>query len=1189
MQTINVGSMLNRFWVTGDLIQLDRVDRGEPVDGSEKPQLGRPSYIRHDNLLSSVLGDDDLACEQRDRANLFALQHRLNQDDKTHEEDVAERTARLLEIDRDVMTDEIVRLANGWNATLPQGDERWIDDDDGRLRDLAAKALTKLLNSVQATEASKSGRLSEEGRLALKNAALGVIRLLQSGKLHEDAVLYLVDNATYDLSNGADLLQLATNALEYVHDAVLDEAKVGKTCKVVTDCLSDCLKDPGLTQARRKALEDALTRFQTAQDALLRRGKELTRGLENDLRLLSPLKGGVAKAEQETALTRVLEAFRSFNLSQEDLAALAQDGKALNRAFAEVSLLLGEINPTQLPKIHTVLPDIVRLEKGVAEAGEDAMSIAHEAIDRIHHYLGGESGFTREMHELLDRTAENGGMRSFTLGGGGGFGAKFGEEKRGAGAKFQGEFTRRFTVSVPLGGGPVSVITYKDFDAALTAGGKFGAKKVKRSDGSKVYDSNGVGAELSGGIGGSVGKGDVETFPTLDDAIRSMRDQMLAKLLTSESAGRMVLRFLTKPFRMLGSALRGLFRQKPQIKADNLAFRRHLSKVQTMGRLDRILVPKQNAQRLSHRTYWQGKGGGKFKAKCGVYTAGKEDTNFGFGGKFGASHEREFHAHLDVMKSFLDELSEKDGAALQKEAVDSIKGLASQRDTADEARFLGHLDAVWSGLTECLSGNQSDAGRLELATECLGQLDALLDESEALAGAEPDKEQSNRFIARHRAIAACFVILRQQIETLMPADEFGQMDSVSRLFANRLTNPSVRLDKTAYDGLFKPVEALAGERKRTTFELGGGIDALGGKVGQIPAYPLESAADVLREKSGLKTDFSGKLTIDSPKNPTDNRPWKNTTIRTLDVKVSSSMTMQVLMELVARHVVKSMYQEKDEATVGQLVKKMSLELAEDLAFQCAIPSGVLGAAVLAGDKVMDVAAQYPSFGKFLVKAGYKKASEVAAIANSAVGIDFGTKDKRSKVITFTFEGGNFKCVGFADERATSLRAGLNFLGGNLHGTVTTLKRETERVVFPRPSLEMMLGKTEELLQTGRPGQLRKFLTANHMGALRLYSLVRNPSVKPAGAEDSRWEKDGEEVVRLNAEADGLLRVASRSADAATVKNAELLERRLETARQKLKDMRENASAARKLDALQGYLTALTAVFQFGNKIPEAKR
>ena len=220
-QGINDKVLGSRFWVANDFQPLQQNDNASNVANAQLIQHRPAIKVKHDSTAFSFAtnGEDAMVKSAINKAEIFAASHTLSEEERNQETAKANNNKQYLLGDDDA----VQQFLDDVNAL-------YADKFGENGANFCATALNKLMVTHEFDERAKIARnnnrlLGGDGLESLKNAVLGLARMLQEGKISENAVVVLADSNIYDASNKADLLRLVADSAQKTRELFIGEKR----------------------------------------------------------------------------------------------------------------------------------------------------------------------------------------------------------------------------------------------------------------------------------------------------------------------------------------------------------------------------------------------------------------------------------------------------------------------------------------------------------------------------------------------------------------------------------------------------------------------------------------------------------------------------------------------------------------------------------------------------------------------------------------------------------------------------------------------------------------------------------------------------------------------------------------------------------------------------------------------------
>ena len=1148
----------SRFWYSADTEGLSRLlDTYAPErNDGVAPQNGQLSPVTHDNTLTSffVNGSSESIKRAINRAEVFAASHVLNPEAKTAELRRAMATAEKLGLNIEDLSSEI----NGLMTHDDLIDPKVSSEARKNLSAMVKVALVKLLvsNEFLARAASDNGEavaeLSRAGRDALRNAAIGLTNMLLLGVVSEDAVLYLANGKVHDLGNPADVLNLAVNSAEKVKETFVGKSGVESYKTALKEKFAEFarMNSGGLTVE----MEDELARLLSAADRLVRLRETMVASIKTNIQLSGK------KAEQEDQVHALRESLRAFRydldccrgkkmgrmeslrrkfddfdfpwksrarISAEQYQEVLDLERTLNNGANTFFAMLRGAPQGNPPQVETVG------ENGdqVTSLSERATSLSHETNDIVRYYFSGHEKrakeFASDVHKMFDDIVKNGGSRNVSIKVGVNFLMKLNLGALEGKLKAGGRLTIDSTLKVQEGGGPITMTYRIGGEAMIGLSGKVGA-----GGGTAGAD---VSAEATGGGGRTVSV----TYANLDELIRHLNGS--SELVQAKSFGGWVLGIVGKPFKFIGhGVMLGLTGLGFRIHKSRLDSAVYAAKLQTHGVFDNVdafLSTRKNAHAISDRNAKDVRAGGEVSVKAGV----GNDLSVGGGGN--VSIQKEVSSNARSYRAFVAELS-----LLEREALE-------ERFDQEAAKLLGHEakeeaeKTIFEKAGEAFETILNDVHDTATLRAALTRAVRCRDELEAEIGKTPEGKRTKEFWQKYAAVirmsTLTALILEERAKSL---NETGLAVNARNLVAY-LADPVRRLPEDVFveelmqrlDVQTSSVRTIKGGGEFTV-NLGGDSVKKLGEVGKIKpdldgvietvSSPLKGAAsgalEGVQQLTGAKTTVKFGITRTTQTDGVTNIcPWKNGNSTDIDIDVTASMPVRLLVDLIVDKIVQK---------VGGDTEEENTTLREDIKRH--LIGALIGTGVGAG-KTTAIAGLKLTVGALAEKVSFikdlldKKGPDPKTLPNWTPLSGFNVEGKNDyyKTIHLSFgPGWRLSSFSLSDKQENSFSASFNAapiggLGADFSFSLTTSR--VNYSVLPSPKLGTLLGRAAGFSSAGNVEGFKHFLSINQKGVFRLLRVL-NSSVPPDPG-DTYFAADRENAQELIASAKShLLKMRGRT-------------------------------------------------------------
>lgn len=1127
----------SRFWITSDLRQLDGFFGPDDVSSKEGQPVDELAPQVSDEDVGRIIGDDSgltslvAGADSNRFKSTFCRAKLLGSSMGAENGAVGEliksgsdETCSKLGISFDAMARKIARL----NRIYLPVDRREKGDLTEAELDTARTALTKMVLSREFyTRAELDRPLDHKGCLALANATLGLMKLVDDGKMSFDQINDFLMGEIIDLNKPADILRLAVKTAQKARETFVDRPGVEKVLRQVDELMArfpysgqlKALKDliaakAGELLAMREELSKKLDVSGDIDDGSKDAIDAKLRSVANDLRAFRydlERANGTAMKPME-CLRRFFDDIslrgehRAHNAEHrvtreryDGLVGLENELKGLLRtAFDEVSGLLDTDEEFR---------SVSRIDlsfRSVADTSKEACGMTHATNNHVRYYFSGAESkkerFAKEVHEMFDPIVKSGGRKKvvFEAGvdvrGGIDLGKSVVMDAR-AGAKY----LQTAEIKVAKGGGEIEV-TYFDggiaeasAEAAVKAPGEVGPGNVR----------SGVDVHAGANIGG--GRGRTVRYPSLDAFIADCHG---SSTLTDTSMKNTAL-CLGK----IGQAVRAFCRGVKDIVtalgfrihksvSDNNAYRAMLVDKGIVNELDDILSPPgANAAKTGERTYdamqWGSDVGTdvSFKVHTGYDSEGEEKTGslFDLGVDARYSGEWQRRVHGEEYRSRLNSLR------LQSEPF--LRGLDVVDRPEDE------------GVQADIDGLNVDLDAEALKRVC-GKIAKALDdrlrklEDKAVRLRPDDTETWSRACDEINRLTVLYVRFERRLtEIAQTGDEEVRpqaeelLKTASSLFTKRLTTPSMDIPEKVFKE--KLVDVVTSDSRAKTvhtaqlkisYSAGGVLtdiakdaapglqgDSLGKTMGKTAVETLTNTA---MSTVGAAGSVKGYVSVEEYSEE-DSRPWKNGKAVVCGIKFEPNLPVRVIVDSIAKMCIDSLT-DVDPKELPSVRKQVVSDVLASL-----LPGMVVGELVtvygsLTLGQVLLKGAEAGGAAKFFAGPLLKAVTGVIPLQGLEAGFDseFGAN------LEFRFERGRLACFSVSEEASMSQTLGVRFQAGPV-GVGAHIKSgfeesTVERYIYAHPSVDTTLGRAAEFLRSGGRTALNQFLTHNKVGTLRLF-------------------------------------------------------------------------------------------------------
>ena len=749
----------------------------------------------------------------------------------------------------------------------------------------------------------------------------------------------------------------------------------------------------------------------------------------------------------------------------------------LNNKLSEINVKISKIAPNTPP---------VKAPNGLwlVDTVGDVLELSHRTNDQIRDFQDTDKA-TATLRDIVGGIALKGGSRKVELSIGVGALIGLGFSSAAVAGLRVGARVRVIGEVQCKGKGREIAVTFR------LAGGAEAKAAIEAGKASTI-----AGAKAQASVGGEVSHFVTRSYQTLDDFLLDAKRNKFATSRTLvgaivggfKSLGRSIGSLGTKFFRWLG-------RKAGDIKQDNAQYLQTLKDRGIAGALDGLLAKRLNpvivAERKGYTLHLRGEAKGSIKIRGGAVD---------ISAKTGGSHERDFK-----VKSY--------------SYAPVARGIKSAKDTAA-------LNAMMRPEPE--GGNILPVPNYTGATsqDIIRSIQVSYDE--AVQEAEEAADRSKGVFKFTDTVG--FSKAANKIRTLMLATELAAREGrISRGEADRLldrfSNPSVRFPPEIYREYFMEGTGAAKPAKiRNSFsaevKLGfiknvtdGWTKGIGNSFGKAFA---EGGVNTMRREVGLDTTCQYRFSSEKPVKPgADRRPWENVVRTSHELAVSGSMPARIIIDAITRTYINK--GERLENKSQNLAKDTMKDLASDIgndtvkvALGATLPGFILASvketAVAAVKKWLSDPENIMALITFaidhlgdafdLIVGAVEFVAEhpdlMLHAAASIAGASSLGESERYRTIKWTCVDGAFETVSVSSE--TQNKMGVNVdpvgigLGVGFDISYSVTESVKERDCTPRPSLTMLLGKTEEFLfgetgltSAGNGEAFKNWLSRNAMG------------------------------------------------------------------------------------------------------------
>ena len=1168
-QGINDKVLGSRFWVANDFQPLQQNDNASNVANAQLIQHRPAIKVKHDSTAFSFAtnGEDAMVKSAINKAEIFAASHTLSEEERNQETAKANNNKQYLLGDDDA----VQQFLDDVNAL-------YADKFGENGANFCATALNKLMVTHEFDERAKIARnnnrlLGGDGLESLKNAVLGLARMLQEGKISENAVVVLADSNIYDASNKADLLRLVADSAQKTRELFIGEKRFNaliqlcennlhnnghnltpeeiNTIRALIEQLKEFAKEA--IACRRQASSGIKTNYKFTDDTgkvksdsdfqekQIKQIRESLRAFRYDL----DQRRGVSMGIMERMRRSSDNTFSLFSGTRIDRQMYTQMQVADNRFNDLLKLIqlrtmgnnapepqLDANNPYAGTSDEVVLGDTISLDA----SAKAATHLSHLTNDRIrYHWSGAEKRVeanAKAIKKELGDIAESSGERTVTFRAGADFLFDLNLGFAEAEAKAGGAIKVSAQIKVNNNDGTVSVTYSKGLDLHAKAGVTLGVDRDKKGDNLK----DGMGVNIGAGVNVEGQHSVTKTYANLDEFIRTASKYNLVMTPRPREvfyawAPRLI-KGLGHLF-MLGATAVGL--RISRSKMDQVSYSAELRNRNVFGPMSGLFLKKRNVEVLGERKGWTFQGSLNASAQAGVFYAnnGGYDSNYEFGGSLGISHSREYFVKNKVYVSFAKSLKTCSDDFLKRRfnsELDNQNAILPQDDP-----WRTHITELVAN-TDVPPGEHYDADSI---APSFAQLTTMLHELEESAAKAPRKDNAfwNQFAAKARILAVAVALLAKRAEALegvAPQTVAAKKaaEAASRYIIPRLANPIVKLPHKIYQEKFfnvfnfgKPPMTKTVGKFNVMYDLWDGkigdflekkgigestSDTLLGATGKTDATAV---ADLAKETAFQAHKVELKVTRTSPRSKTpDVRPWVNSKKTFIDVRLTAAMPLRALLEWVVRGYAKSVGgADAEHVDESKLMDEIKEALKDSLKTtgEDTLIQGIEPFMKLTLGQLLK---ESKGVQKFLGGLGFLKKAYNKAYA---------FEDDTYKTLRFTFSNGRFVSFSMSEDYDTDSKLSIKplpFL--NIELGLSSQTSVNDYTIFRKPTANMFMDAASDYGTAGNMEGYKNFLARHKNHVVRIIQAGKeNAAERP---NDKFWTQDCENMQAIMRDCNTLL-------------------------------------------------------------------
>ena len=1170
-QPINDKVLGSRFWLVNDFQPLQQNDNAS--NAADAPAGPRPAAnVKHDATVFSFVtnGDSGMVKSAIYKAEIFAASHTVT--DEQHEQETvkANNNKQYLLGDQDAI-----------DAFLEDVRGIYTDKFGEEGVNFCETALNKLMLTREFDQRAKIARnknqvLEGAGLDSLKNAVLGLARMLQEGKISENAVVVLADSNIYDASNKADLLRLVADSAKKTRELFIGEKRFNALIQQCETCMQGNLQR--LSQRDIDAINGMIAELRTLANTAIALRRQASSGIKTDYKFTDDTGNVTSDSKfQSKQIKQIRESLRAFRYDLDQrrgasMGIMERMRRSLDNAFSYYSgtridremytqmqtadtlfnqklqliqrRIFGAVapepqldanNPYARATEEVVLGDKISLDA----SAKAATHLSHLTNDRIRYHDSGVEKRAKEnakaIKDELGVIAESGGERTVTLRAGADFlfdldvGFAEVEAKAGGAIKISAQ------IKVNNNDGTVSVTYSKGLD--LHAKGSATVGVDREAEGDNLEGGLGVDIEAEAKLGAqhSVTK----TYANLDEFIRTATKYNLVMTPRPREvfyawAPRLI-KGVGHLF-MLGATALGF--RISRSKMDQVSYSAELRNRNVFGPMSGLFLKKRNVEVLGERKGVTFHGGANVSAEAGVFYAndGGLDTNLEFGGSLGFDHSREYFVKNKTYVSFAKSLKTCSADFLRQRFNSELD---NQNDYLPE-------DNQWrTNITNLVEETDivppAEHYDAKTIASSFAKLTTMLHELEESAVGHGQKDNAfwNLFAAKARILAVAVALLAKRAEALQGADPQiavaqNAAKAAIRYIVPHLANPIVKLPPKIYQEKFFNVFSFGKPpMTKTVGTFSAQYDLFDGAIGEfLEDHGIgESTADTLIGATG-KTDATSvidlakettfqahkielKVTRTSPRSNTpDVRPWVNSKKTFIDVRLTAALPLRVMLDMVARYYAKSVGGVGEDQIEESKLKDEIKDALLDSLKTTAEDTAIQGAEPLLNCTIGQLLKENKGFQKFMGGLGFLK---------KAYNELYSFEDDTYKTLRFTFSNGRF--VGFSMSEDYETDGKLEIKPLPFLGIEVGLSSQTyvnDYTIFRKPTANMFMDAASDYMTAGNMEAFRNFLVRHKNHVVRIIQAGKENAGDVARPDDKYWTQDCNNMQGIMQECDELL-------------------------------------------------------------------
>ena len=1093
-------NLFSRFWVSTDFKAVSRDyqaatgNRLSEIGGA--PVQGPVQFTSETDTTLNLLvqkGGDSRYRNILGKAKAFA--------GKGADMNAAGNVALGLEISLESLSEDLAKMEKlRHNPKLLSVE---VDEDEIAA---AKSVLSTLLLSDECTSRCASGKpLSKAGVLALLNAGLGCLKLIEDGVATPESLFELMKGEVYDLTNPADVLKLSVQTARKARELFIDAEGVRETANAAKEYQRSKLE---LIGAGSEAIEQECARIDLLAEEVIAARARVVKMLDIEYNV-----GDGSKKTIEKAIDSVRERLRAFRYDCDTLTMEGVDakpmtgrGERLRRFFDNLrGSKENRLDVAELRNVNRKEADFldyldennigdgenpVRLKVAVNRPWLDKVtSVTHFANNRIRYYFSGKEQklekFREKAYDVLGSTFENGGDRDVKFGVGvkvkAGLGTQYGAE-----VSVEGELGgfRSAHVHVEPGGGEITVTYSIGVEASVK-----GKAEAGLSGGEKTEEWSGVGegervwgGEAGASASASVKRNRIVKYRSAEDFIADLsgssdlvnatvynRVACLGKIWKAvKGVGRLCNRFAT----WVGLRI-------AKSREDNSVYRSSLRNLGIFRSTDSMFAHKENVVKTmtgKSDTFSVGVGA----SVSASFGAGKSDEDstevekvnlFEGGAKIGGTYSYEGRVKKNIYRT-----------ALETTRLQSNEWL---KDRAEG--WFANFRPLESPLTATFKNLEEE----------FAEIDRLAGEYSKQDGGERWKELGRRL----RSLVERAVYL----ERGLGGEVTEEQREVIAGFAAKLVGPDFKFPEEEFqDVMLEQTETSTAGRHTVSVDLHAEWDFFGGmtedKVGELAeSHGLRDFGGVgshtVNEMRAALTPVASDVTINytysKPSTMKDVRPWHNGAVHTFTIGMAPGLTSRGLCELIAQKVVDKMTDGEEKKGVKEIAK----EVFDDFWGAMQESAGIDLTKDVADIPLKELAKTHPEVADFLGRSVY---------GHDRAGLDFGVDSAYAKSVSFTWSGGRLTTMSISETTSVAGSVGFTIpiipgvvsVGASVSDKLTTV--DIDRHALRKPNAGSLLAASENYMRSGDHEGFKLFLTHNKPGVLRFLKSAQSERNAPEG-------------------------------------------------------------------------------------------